>query len=160
MALGRSGSNKRIVCWVLFRSTVYGTVLSTVRACKCCTVPRYSCTYEGTYVWVAGRDGNSSVAIPDARVKEARRLSRLGLRLGEDLHRRSCSYAPVHTIAGISLSRGPTQPPQARVAIGRRRRKAGDTHARRSSPAGGRPHAAAPAVSGDFNRVRSTLSNL
>ena len=70
---------------------------------------------------------------------------------------------PVHTIAGINLPRGPTQPPQARVAMGRRLRKAGDTHARRLSPAGDRPHAVAPAVSGDFSRVdrvRSTLSNL
>ena len=66
----------------------YGTVNAAL-------YPRYSCTYDGTYVWVAGSDGNSSDAILDARVKEARRLSRLGLRLGEDLHRRSCSYGVV-----------------------------------------------------------------
>ena len=39
--------------------------------------------------------GNHSDVIPDARAKEARRLSRIRMRLGDDLHRRSWSYGVV-----------------------------------------------------------------
>ena len=34
-------------------------------------------------------------AVPDARAKEARRLSLIQMRLGDDLHRRSWSYGVV-----------------------------------------------------------------
>ena len=48
--------------------------------------------YPGTSACVGGRAdtgcGNRQDAIPDARAKEAWRLSRIRLRIGDDLHRR------------------------------------------------------------------------
>ena len=48
--------------------------------------------YPGTSACVKNRVGmgcgNCQDAIPDARAKEARRLSQIRLRLGDDLHRR------------------------------------------------------------------------
>ena len=55
--------------------------------------------YPGTSACVRGRVdmgcGNRQDAIPDARAKDARRLSQIRLRLGDDLHRRSWSYGVV-----------------------------------------------------------------